>query len=431
MKSIATFFTYFWIFYFPTCIAFNTLPGFSSIDEAMTFILIGYTVMVKSKWCINKKPFKEYYIFLYILTFYIIYSLIWGENIAGGIFLEFLQQIRPYSIIYCTWILNPQLFQKQKDRLALSVVLTLLARTIIRNEGAGGQEDLSAGQMAICAGMIWSVFKDNTKRNRYISVFLVLFGLISATKSKFLGEVICFVGIFFFMKRKFDLFSSKMFFIVIILGSITLGFVWDKFSQYYISGFDEGGMARPESLRVAFTEIIWDYIPFGPGMGTFASNGAWKYYSPLYHKYGLDTVWGLNEGGGFICDIFYPSLAQYGLFGIFLFGWFWKRRLDGLNYIIDIKYYRVALMAFLCIVIEQMADSSLLSGKGMGYCMLIGLCLNANRNQGYTDTGIPIDDEENDDEDEEQEDNIDESSNNETNLREDYYRYHPQKETLK
>ena len=29
---------------------------------------------------------------------------------------------------------------------------------------------------------------------------------------------------------------------------------------------------------------------------------------------------------------------------------------------------------------EQTADSFWLSGKGMGYCMLIALCLNANRN---------------------------------------------------
>lgn len=29
---------------------------------------------------------------------------------------------------------------------------------------------------------------------------------------------------------------------------------------------------------------------------------------------------------------------------------------------------------------EQTADSSWLSGKGMAYCMLIALCLNANRN---------------------------------------------------
>jgi hypothetical protein len=44
------------------------------------------------------------------------------------------------------------------------------------------------------------------------------------------------------------------------------------------------------------------------------------------------------------------------------------------------KYYRVALMSFFCLAIEQTADSSFLSGKGMGYCMLLGLCLNANRN---------------------------------------------------
>lgn len=29
---------------------------------------------------------------------------------------------------------------------------------------------------------------------------------------------------------------------------------------------------------------------------------------------------------------------------------------------------------------EQTADSSWLSGKGMAYCILIALCLNANRN---------------------------------------------------
>lgn len=30
MKSIARFFTLYWIIYFPTCIAYNDLPGFSS-----------------------------------------------------------------------------------------------------------------------------------------------------------------------------------------------------------------------------------------------------------------------------------------------------------------------------------------------------------------------------------------------------------------
>lgn len=392
MKLIAWFYTIFWIIYFPTCIAFNTLPGLSSVDEAMTFVLIGFTALCYKNKSINKEPILEYMIFLAILAFYIVYSIFWGENVIGGIFLEFLQQIRPFSIIYCTWILNPRFSKLQKNWISLFVILTLIARVLIRNEGEGGQEDLSAGQIAICAGMVWLTLHNNTKLNRNIALGLVLFGLFAATKSKFYAEVICFIAIITFIKKKINIFSAKSYFMTCILGAIVLFVVWEKFEIYYISGMnDDAGIARAESLKVGFGKILWDYIPFGPGMGTFATNGAWKYYSPLYEKYDLTSVWGLQ--GGFICDVFYPSLCQYGLVGLFLFGWFWQRRLKAFNAIYELKYFRIALMAFLCLALEQMADSSWLSGKGMGYCMLIGLCLNANKNVGVTDDGKPIEEE--------------------------------------
>ena len=38
-------------------------------------------------------------------------------------------------------------------------------------------------------------------------------------------------------------------------------------------------------------------------------------------------------------------------------------------------------MSFFCICIEWTGDQSFFSGKGMGYLMLLGLCLNANYNQ--------------------------------------------------
>lgn len=381
MKSISNFFTIFWAFYFPLCVAFNTLPGISSLDEAMTFVLIGFTFLKIKDKQINKGPIKEYLIFLLILVAYTVYSLIWGQNVAGGVFLEFLQQIRPFSIIFCTWILNPKFTKKQTNAMTTITVLTLIARIIIRNEDANVHEDVSAGQIAICAGMTWLLFKENTKKNMYIALGLVYLGLVSATKFKFFGEVVCFTALVFFLKRKINIFSFKALVLSGLLMISVLFVVWEQFSKYYVVGMEDDQVARAETTKVAFGQILWDYIPFGPGMGTFATNGAWRYYSPLYYKYDLDGIWGLNEGGGFICDIFYPSLCQYGIVGIFLFLWFWKRRLSNFNEIIDVKYFRVALMAFLCLAIEQTADSSWLSGKGMGYCMLIGLCLNANRNQ--------------------------------------------------
>ena len=64
---------------------------------------------------------------------------------------------------------------------------------------------------------------------------------------------------------------------------------------------------------------------------------------------------------------------------------FWKRRFKEIKRIVDDRYYKVAIMSFLCMAIEWTGDQSFFSGKGMGYLMLLGLCLNANYNQNIID----------------------------------------------
>ena len=383
MKQISHFYTLFWIIYFPTCIAYNDLPFFSSIDEIMTFVLIGFTWKERKSLAINYYPWKEYKQFLLILFFYCIYSLVRAINVADSVFLEFLQQIRPYSVIYCTWILNPRFSQRQKQLMLTVMVLTLMSWVVYHPvssyEIETGQtpEFPVLGQLAICTGMSWYLFTTNTQKNKKIALLIVCTGLI-APKFKFIGELICFVAVLFFMKNRMNFKTIKTFFSILSLVSIVLFVTWSRFDVYYVSGFKTDDKARPKSYKTAL-KILVDYFPFGPGMGTFATNGAWKNYSPLYYKYDLDTTWGLGPGGGFICDAFYPSLSQYGV-GVFFFFVFWKRRLVVTIDIRDIKYYRISIMAFLCLAIEQTADSSILSGKGMGYCMLFALGLNANQN---------------------------------------------------
>lgn len=389
MNLISNFYTLFWVIYFPTCIAYNDLPGFSSIDEMITFLLIGFTFLHYASKHVNRIHWKEYFAFLGILGFYIAYSLIWGENVQDAVYLDFIQEIRPYSVIFCTLILNPKFSRRQKNWMLASIVLTLFSWIIyhpetVTNLASERQEEFPVlGQLAICAGMSWYLMTNHTSKNRRIAMLLVLTGLI-APKFKFLGEVVCFVYLIFFLKNRFNFKSAKTIASLVVLVTIVLTVTWTRFDAYYVSGFDTI-QARPLSYRTAFGKILWDYIPFGPGMGTFACNAAWRYYSPLYYKYELSRVWGLTPGGGFICDAFYPTLAQFGIVGVFFFCWFWKRRLQVMNAIVDMRYYRVAWMAFFCLAIEQTADSSWLSGKGMGYCMLLALCLNANRNQGLPD----------------------------------------------
>ena len=381
MKGISRFFTLYWIIYFPTCIAYNDLPGFSSVDEIMMGILFVYTFMKYSNRSINRRPWREFMVCLSVIAFYTLYSLMFGVNVAGGVWLDLLQEIRPYSIIFCTWILNPRFTKKQKKWMLGTMVLTLFSWIVYHPQALNTQVEAEfpvLGQLAVCTGMSWYLFTKETKRNRNIALLLVLTGML-APKFKFMGEVVCFIGFVYFVKNRLNFKSPKTIIYAVLLVTVILMVTWTRFDTYYVSGLSNDQLARPMTYKTSL-QILWDYFPFGSGMGSFACNGAWKYYSSLYYDYHLNEVWGLDEGGGFICDAYYPTLAQFGIVGVFFFCWFWKRRLVAFNQIEDMRYYRVAMLTFCCLVIEQTADSSWLSVKGMGYCMMIALCLNANRN---------------------------------------------------
>ena len=386
MKDISRFFTIYWIIYFPTCIAYNDLPGFSSVDEVMTILLFVYTLwMYGNNRSINRRPWKEFMVCIGLIAFYTVYSLLFGANVAGGVWLDLMQEIRPYSIIFCTWILNPRFTKKQKKWMLGTMVVTLFSWIVYHPQTLDTQVEAEfpvLGQLAICTGMSWYLFTKETKRNRNIALLLVLTGML-APKFKFMGEVVCFIGFVYFVKNRLNFKSPKTIISAVLFVTVILMVTWTRFDTYYVSGLSNENLARPMTYKTSL-QILRDYFPFGSGMGTFACNGAWKFYSPLYYKYNLNGIWGLGDAsvgsGCFICDAYYPTLAQFGIVGVFFFCWFWKRRLIAFNKIVDMRYYRVAMITFCCLAIEQTADSSWLSGKGMGYCMLIALCLNANRN---------------------------------------------------
>ena len=381
MKGIARFFTLYWIVYFPTCIAYNDLPGFSSIDEAMTILLFLYTITKYGSRYTNRKPWKEFFVCISIMAFYVGYSLMFGANVAESVWLDLMQEIRPYTIVFCTWILNPQFTKKQKKWMLATMVITLFSWIFYHPESLQSEnaEFPVLGQLAICTGMAWYLLTEPIKRNRYIALALVLTGMI-APKFKFMGEVVCFIAFIFFLKKRLNFRSPKTMIYCTIVVAIILTITWTRFDGYYISGMSNDELARPMTYKTSI-KMLYDYFPFGSGMGTFACNGAWQHYSPLYFKYNLNDIWGLSpDAGGFICDAYYPTLAQFGIVGVFFFLWFWKRRMSAINVIVDMRYYRVAMITICCLAIEQTADSSWLSGKGMGYCMLLALCLNANRN---------------------------------------------------
>lgn len=387
MNNIARFFTIYWCIYYPTGIAYNELPVLSSTDEVMTGIIILYTYVMKRIRSTNKKPWGEFNIFWGLLAFYVVYSLILGVNVPESVVYDLIQQVRPWSVIYCTWILNPQFTEKQKKWMRGTMLLTVVSFAFYHPEIVNAGEFRSApmGQLAICSSMAWYLLSDKSKKNMIIAAFIAVVGLLGM-KFKYYGQFGAWMFLLCYMKKKFDFKSMKIVWQISFLVFLVILLGWERFNTYYVEGMDNEQLARPMINKVTW-EILWDYFPFGCGFGGFGTAAAAVYYSPLWKVYHLNTVFGLHYGGtvGFHCDSFFSWFAEIGVFGVFFFVVFWKRRFKEINKIVDDRYYKVAIMSFFCMFIEWFGDQSFFSGRGMGYLMLLGLCLNANYNQNIID----------------------------------------------
>ena len=395
MKNIAKFYTWFWIIYFPVCIAFTYVVDFDWSDEILTVLLLTYALGKRRYLEKNKLRTTEISIYILLMVSYLAYSLIIQVTTPRGVFLDILQQVRPYAVFYLTWMMAPEFTNKQKRRIKLVMFLSFfgyLVAFIFKPSLVtpfGGEESAALGQIALCCAMVYYLFSKQTKLNRNIAILIMLLGLISG-KSKYFGECVVFIALVVFVKSKINYTSVATLLKVAALGAVVIFFTWTKFNAYYVEGFQDDAqeMARPLTYETGMKIMFKDYIPFGSGLGSFGTSAAAKEYSPLYYKYQLYNVWGLNpENPMFLADAFYPTLAEYGIVGLFFFLWFWKRRLWEANKIHNLIYYRMALMCILALALESTADSSYLSGKGMGYFMILALCLNS---AGVKKTGKKI-----------------------------------------
>lgn len=389
MRAISKFYTWFWIIYFPVCIAFAVTINFDWSDEILTVALLGYAFMKQRFLVKDKGRTTEINIYIGLMIFYLVYSLLIQVTTFRGVYLDLLQQLRPYAVFYLTWMMAPEFTSKQKKRIKWVMLFSFFGYLILFKikpsvvTPYGGEESAALGQIALCCAMIYYLFSKQTKRNRNIAILIMLLGLISG-KSKYFGECVVFIALVMFVKSKINFTSVSTLLKVAALGCVVIFFTWTKFNAYYVEGFQDDAqeMARPLTYETGMEIMFKDYIPFGSGLGSFGTAAAAKEYSPLYYDYKLDMVWGLTpENPMFLADAFYPTLAEFGIVGLFFFLWFWKKRLWECNKIPNIVYYRMALMAILALALESTADSSYLSGKGMGYFMVLALCLNSGRQQ--------------------------------------------------
>lgn len=151
--------------------------------------------------------------------------------------------------------------------------------------------------------LFWSILS-------FLSIFITTSGV--GILSLFLFIVFYFI---------FPRFKLKWYHLGLV-GVLAIIVGWNEISGYLLNTTAARSLMYINGFNCAVT-----YFPFGAGFANYGGFGAAYNYSPLYYKFGYDTVWGMQPltlgGPNFLFDTYYPMIiGQFGFIGLFIFVFF-------------------------------------------------------------------------------------------------------------
>lgn len=351
---------------------------FKYTDELMALFLCLFAGIVV--W--ERKAWKELIpvtIVVFIFFFYTIYSFIIQSNIPKAILTDLLIQIKPFLGFYCAYLIAPQLSSSQKYFIS---ILCLIVGGLLIIVGLSGQIDFVFGHpsrfatAAIATAFLFLYCSTYKWSDVLIFLFLLTIGFFS-TRAKFYGFWVVAISLIVFTKLGGQMrLNWKSIAAGILICLLAIWFAKEKIIIYYVDGMMNSRemWSRPAMLFTS-GQIFYDYFPFGCGLGSFGTFASAEYYSPIYEMYGLNHIWGLSKNMPiFICDAFYPELAQFGIIGAILYFFFWYtiiRKSTSQN----IQKSTCIWMIFIFFLIEGIADSTFTHNRGLFILIILALMI--------------------------------------------------------
>lgn len=221
--------------------------------------------------------------------------------------------------------------------------------------------------------MTFKVYKKGLKFNYFI--LMQVFIIFSTFRYKAMATAI--IGAFLFVLVVVVEKKIQLKHVLIMISSIVF-LARDQILVYYGNSFSESARGM---LTIKAFEIAKDYFPLGVGFGTYASYMSRVYYSQVYDKYDLSSVWGLSnspESVSFISDTFWPMiLGQGGFIGLIVY-------ICIITYIV-IKIastyrfnrfsYLSGMLAMAYLLIQSTAASAFVSPSSVQFGIWIGLII--------------------------------------------------------
>lgn len=386
------FYSYF-IVAFVFCVLLYNVIGFKSADELLGLVLLFFYIFFVSKceyWPFN----KAFFVTILCFIFYTGYSFYIRSNTAAGIITDLIIQMKPYLAFFAAYQMMPRFTEKQKSLLKYFCLIVWLLLVPI---GFYSLIDSSIFKIimehptnyaasAVCLSLIYLYCSKYTMTEKLIFILMLSIGLFSG-RSKFYGFFVfasCFIIYFDDISKVKINFKTTSIFLLILFGVCWVA--KEKLELYFVqtlTGEEKDLLAR-FVLYTTSIDILHDYFPFGSGLASFATHASGLYYSELYPKYGIEGVWGLSRNEWyFVADTYYPSLAQFGFVGIGLFILFWiylfRKSFLLLHKTNNMLYFAVSILAICFLFIENVADASFTSNRGLFMMLFLGLLMSEQK----------------------------------------------------
>lgn len=347
-------------------VMFYELRVFTYIDEVAAMLIAAYACF--NMYVRQIPPSKPLIIWLAISLFYLIYSFVIESNVPIAIVNDFVMQSKPYLVFFGLMAIKPRLdrehFTIMQGICWLSLFLIVAIyiyhpedRRIATHGVMLTGEALSA--VAILIGALYYLSCDRESLSSKVATILIMSAGILSPTSKYGAIFACTIFILFFVNKPLKI-NLKYLLMGIVAMAVVFFVVKDEFIYYFIEDYEYN--VRP-MLYVRMWDVLADYFPFGSGFATYANPASMTWYSPIYTKYNLDSIWGLDQGNQyhFASDAYYPIFAQFGYVGIALFVYFicyiFKKMNNLYNATHDIKRYKVALIIVAYILIQATSNA--------------------------------------------------------------------------
>jgi hypothetical protein len=307
---------------------------------------------------------------------------------------DFVIQIKPYLAFFCVYSIAPLFSANQRIILKyISLIfwcfLCIIGISDIAVQGTINQVMGHAAYYAaavISASLCYLYSTHFTLKNKFIFIMLLSIGIISE-RAKFLGfyAFAVFFTLFFSNLKHLKL-NFKTILIIAAMFIVMILLAWNKIELYFMQNISADTSQKDLIARFVLYstsfEIFHDYFPFGSGFGSFATFSSGLYYSEIYNKYGIESVWGISRNFySYIADTYYPSLAQFGVVGVVFYLSFWlyvfkkAYRFFKKNQKNLMQFFFIVILIIVFFAIEDTSDSTFTTHRGFFILMILGMSL--------------------------------------------------------